>query len=150
MWFSCPCAHRYLHPFNSPPDCLRTNLPSENVGAETEPEVLEYVFKSVGLIIQHLIKLITPDLAKFLRHSSRLRYHVAPHVRQLAASTLSYLLRHATTLQLRSAVRTVFAGKTLASHIPQAQLASSPPLLPLFILLNSGLLFVMPMPRTSG
>ena len=79
-------------------------------GAETEPEILQHVFRSLGVIIQHLAKLISPDLPQFLRHSSRLRYHVAPHVRQLASATLAYLLRHATTLQLRAAVRTVFAG----------------------------------------
>ena len=68
------------------------------------------MFKSLGLIIQHLVKLITPDLPQFLRHSHRLRYHAAPHVRQLAAATLSYLIRHATNLQMRAALRTVFAG----------------------------------------
>lgn len=75
------------------------------------------MFKSAGLIIQHLVKLITPDLPQFLRHSYRLRYHGAPHVRQLAAATLSYLTRHATNLQMRAALRTVFAGDAWCNQL---------------------------------
>ena len=90
----------------APSDC--------SAGAHAEPEILQHIFECLALICKHLIKQLAADLPQLLRTTARLRHHQADHVRRLAASTLAYLFRHATSMQLRTGVRTVLAGPPLA------------------------------------
>ena len=92
--------------FPIPGDC--------SAGAHAEPEILQHIFECLALICKHLVKQLAADLPQVLRTTARLRHHQADHVRRLAASTLAYLFRHATSLQLRTGVRIVLAGPPLA------------------------------------
>jgi len=78
-------------------------------GGDREPELLEHVFTCASSLCKHLCRLLVPDLVPVLYSSARLRYHKARHVRQMAAQSFGYLLRHAPPGPGRVAVRTVLA-----------------------------------------
>lgn len=84
-------------------------------GGDSEPELLQHVFHCLALICKFMVKPIASDLPTFLKNSASLRYYKAEHIRKLSAATFSHLLRHCTSLQLKQAVRVLFAGKFFIS-----------------------------------
>lgn len=61
-------------------------------------------------MLRHLAQRLAADMPGTLRQTARLRYHRARHVRQLAAQSMGFLLRHARGKALRAGIRTIYAG----------------------------------------
>jgi len=82
-------------------------------GSDREPELLQHIFSCLSGVSRHLAQWLATDMPKILQQTARLRYHTARHVRQLAAQSIGFLLRHARGKALRAGVRTIYAGMTL-------------------------------------
>ena len=87
-----------------------------SAGADREPELLQHIFACLSSVLRHLAQWLAADMPKVLRQTARLRYHSARHVRQLAAQSMGFLLRHARGKALRAGVRTIYAGPPLIIH----------------------------------
>lgn len=74
-----------------------------------EPEALEHVFTGLSLICRNLTTLLVRKLLWVLTHTSRLRYHRLPHVRQLAAQAVAYIFRQSKSTKLKAAVKSVIS-----------------------------------------
>ena len=61
-------------------------------------------------MLRHLAQWLAAGLPSVLQETAPLRYSSARHVRQLAAQSMGFLLRHARGKALRSGVRTIYAG----------------------------------------
>ena len=97
-------------------------------GGVSQPELLQHMFQCLACICKYLVKQMATDMAQLLKHSARLRYHTAEHIRKLAASTFAYVLRQSTSLQLKQAIKLLFAGKL--SHYCPSLLNSTSACLP--------------------
>ena len=82
--------------------------------ADREPELLQHIFGCLSSVLRHLAQWLASDLPRALQQTARLRYHSARHVRQLAAQSMGFLLRHARGKALRAGVRTIYAGSSLS------------------------------------
>lgn len=83
-------------------------------GADREPELLQHIFGCLSSVLRYLAQWLAGDLPRALQQTARLRYHSARHVRQLAAQSMGFLLRHARGRVLRAGVRTIYAGSSLS------------------------------------
>ena len=81
-----------------------------DAGADREPELLQHIFSCLSSVLRHLAQWLAADMPRVLQQTARLRYHTARHVRQLAAQSMGFLLRHARGKALRAGVRTIYAG----------------------------------------
>ena len=79
-------------------------------GADRQPELLQHIFGCLSGVLRHLAQWLAAGLPGVLQETAPLRYSSARHVRQLAAQSMSFLLRHARGKALRSGVRTIYAG----------------------------------------
>ena len=61
-------------------------------------------------MLRHLAQWLAAGLPGVLQETAPLRYSSARHVRQLAAQSMGFLLRHARGKALRSGMRTIYAG----------------------------------------
>ena len=86
-----------------------------DAGADREPELLQHIFSCLSSVLRHLAQWLAADMPRVLQQTARLRYHSARHVRQLAAQSMGFLLRHARGKALRAGVRTIYAGLVLLS-----------------------------------
>ena len=86
-------------------------------GAASEPELLQHMFHCLASICKHLLRQVAAELPLLLKNTAKLRYNEAEHVRKAAASTFAYVLRHCTILQLRQAIKVVFAGKPFFTQV---------------------------------
>lgn len=76
------------------------------------------MFTGLSLVCKYLVKLLAPDPLPTLRAAAGLRLHAAPHVRDLAARALGFLLRHAPPAALRAALRHAL-GEAVRSPTPE-------------------------------
>ena len=61
-------------------------------------------------MLRHPAQWLAAGLPGVLQETAPLRYSSARHVRQLAAQSMGFLLRHARGKALRSGMRTIYAG----------------------------------------
>ena len=106
------CAWRFAAGYTA----ARTAVCDVSAGADREPELLQHIFGCLSSVLRHLAQWLAADMPKILQQTARLRYHSARHVRQLAAQSMGFLLRHARGKALRAGVRTVYAGLRPAVH----------------------------------
>ena len=88
-------------------------LLSCGAGADRQPELLQHIFGCLSSVLRHLAQWLAAGLPGVLQETAPLRYSSARHVRQLAAQSTGFLLRHARGKALRSGVRTIYAGAAL-------------------------------------
>lgn len=82
-------------------------------GADRQPELLQHIFGCLSGVLRHLAQWLAAGLPGVLQETAPLRYSSTRHVRQLAAQSMGFLLRHARGKALRSGVRTIYAGVAL-------------------------------------
>ena len=82
-------------------------------GADRQPELLQHTFGCLSSVLRHLAPWLAAGMPGALQETAPLRYSSARHVRQLAAQSMGFLLRHARGKALRTGVRTVYAGAAL-------------------------------------
>ena len=82
-------------------------------GADRQPELLQHIFSCLSGVLRHLAQWLAAGLPGVLQETAPLRCSSARHVRQLAAQSMGFLLRHARGKALRSGVRTIYAGTPL-------------------------------------
>ena len=79
-------------------------------GADRQPELLQHVFGCLSSVLRHLAQWLAAGMPSVLQETAPLRYSSTCHVRQLAAQSMGFLLRHARGKALRTGMRTIYAG----------------------------------------